>query len=56
MAMEQGVGVGKVLIAAGVDEDAARQREIAVNVGVDIGEVIFTLISIVCCNGQKGLP
>lgn len=41
--MEQGVGVGKVLIAAGVDEDAARQREIAVHIGVDIGEVILAL-------------
>ena len=57
--MKQGVGVGKVLIAAGVDEDAARQREIAVNVGVDVGEVVRALkdgiINVGVVEGQPGL-
>ena len=43
MAVKQGIRVGKGRVAAGVDKDAARQREVSVNVGVDVGEVILAL-------------
>ena len=43
MAVKQCIRVGKGRVAAGVDKDAARQREVSVNVGVDVGEVILAL-------------
>ena len=43
VAVQEGVGVAAVGGIPGVQEDAAGQRKIAVDVGVDVGQVVFAL-------------
>lgn len=43
VAVEKGVGIGEFPAVPGVQENAARQGKVPVNVGIDIGEVGFPL-------------